>query len=386
MNIFKPALAYGVLLLIPCASSAQSSRTLIADAVFSEGFGMVSGLHELSDGRLMITDGLGQMLLWVEMDGGRMEQIGREGRGPEEYRTPDALYALAGDSTLMVDLGNGRLTVLGPDGEFIRTMPIARQVNGQMVTALPRGVDRMGRIYFQPFGMMMGRPGGGVPAPPDSASIARWNPADDAVDTLGVVKLEERKVETSGGANNRSVRIRPVRMSPQDAWAVAPDGRVAVARSDPYSLEWIGDGSHRQGSQVSIRPVRVGRPEKIEYLLTRRRGDINVMVDVNNGVRQMSFGRGRRNSDEVDISGEWPLNMPAFGTGAVRVAPNGDAWVRRNISADDEATFDVFGPDGNLKEQIKLPVGRHVVGFGDGVVYAVYFDEFDLQYLERYPM
>ena len=124
MNIFKPALAYGVLLLIPCASSAQSSRTLIADAVFSEGFGMVSGLHELSDGRLMITDGLGQMLLWVEMDGGRMEQIGREGRGPEEYRTPDALYALAGDSTLMVDLGNGRLTVLGPDGEFIRTMPM----------------------------------------------------------------------------------------------------------------------------------------------------------------------------------------------------------------------------------------------------------------------
>lgn len=386
MKFFKPAFACGALLLIPCVSPAQSSRQLVADAEFPEGFGRVSGLRELSDGRLMISDGLGQMLLWIDMERGGMEQIGREGQGPEEYRTPDALYALAGDSTMMVDLGNGRLTVLGPDGEFVRTIPIARQVDGRMVTALPRGVDRQGRIYFQPFGMMMGPPRGGAPTVPDSASIARWNPADDLVDTLGTVKLEERKLETSGGMNNRSIRIRPVRMSSQDSWAVAPDGRVAVARSDGYSLEWIGDGSHRRGSQVSFRPVRVGRSEKIEYLKSRRRGDINVMVEIDNGVRQMSFGRGRGNSDEIDISGQWPSNMPAFGAGAVRVAPNGDAWVRRNISADDYATFDVFGSDGDLKEQIKLPVGRYVVGFGDGVVYAVYFDEFDLQYLERYRM
>jgi hypothetical protein len=48
--------------------------------------------------------------------------------------------------------------------------------------------------------------------------------------------------------------------------------------------------------------------------------------------------------------------------------------------------IDVFDSNNNLKERILLPSGREVVGFGDGVVYAVYLDDVDLQWLERYPL
>ncbi len=371
---------------LPGIANSQTVRTLSPDSEFPEDFSMVSGLRELSDGRLLVTDALGQMLMWVDMDEGYREQIGREGAGPEEYRTPDALYALSNDSTLMVDLGNGRLTVLDSEGSFVRTMPISRQVGSETVIALPRGVDSEGRVYYRPFGMTMMRPGGGIPTPPDSAAIARWNPAGNTIDTLGMAKLRERKVSTSGSANNRNISVEAVRLSPQDAWGVAPDGRVAVARSDGYSLEWIDEDSSVRGNQVPFEPVRVGRAEKLEYVKAGSRGGLSVGVTINNGARTTSFGRGGGSSDEPDITGEWPATMPPFAGDVVRVAPNGDAWVRRNTASDEESTFDVFGADGNLREQIKFPVGRQVVGFGNGVVYAVYFDEFDLQYLERYPL
>ena len=57
------------------------------------------------------------MLFVVDMDAGTRAQVGAEGQGPEEYRQPDAVWPLPGDSTLLVDLGNGRLVVLGPDLE-----------------------------------------------------------------------------------------------------------------------------------------------------------------------------------------------------------------------------------------------------------------------------
>ena len=376
---------FGLVLSTVTTRAQVSERRLTSDAEFPEGFSLVAGLREMPDGRLMISDAIGQMLMFADMDTGEMEIIGREGRGPQEYRTPDALFPLPGDSTLFVDLGNGRLTVLGPNGGFGETRPIARDIRGQLVAILPRGVDAQGRVYFQPLAFGGGRPGAGLP---DSAMIARWDRRTDVIDTLGAVKLEERIFERSGSANNQSVRLRQVPMSSQDAWNVAPNGRVVVARSPEYYVEWIGDGAHQRGPTVDFDPVRVRTAEKESWVESRGRGGLRIGVTIENGVRQMSFGRGAGNSDRPDISGyEWPETMPAFTTGAaVNVDLNGNAWVRRSVRIGNNQVYDVFGADGELAERIILPAGRQVVGFGENTVYAVYFDEFDLQWLERYPM
>lgn len=371
------------LVLSAVTTHAQTERRLTADAEFPEGFSLLSGLREMPDGRLMISDAIGQLLMFADMDTGEMEIIGREGQGPQEYRTPDALFPLPGDSTLFVDLGNGRLTVLGPNGEFGETRPIARDIRGQLVAILPRGVDAQGRVYFQP--LSFGRPGSDLP---DSAMIARWDRRTDVIDTLGAVKLEERSLERSGSANNLSVRLRQVPMSPQDAWNVAPNGRVVVARSPEYYVEWIGDGVHQRGPTVNFDPVRVRTAEKEFWVESRGRGGLRIGVTIENGVRQMNFGRGAGSGDRPDISGySWPETMPAFTTGAaVDVDLNGNAWVRRSLRIGSNQVYDVFGVDGELAERIIFPAGRQVVGFGENTVYAVYFDEFDLQWLERYSM
>jgi hypothetical protein len=329
----------------------------------------------------MIADPLGQVLIIADMGAGTADTLGGVGQGPAEYRQPDGLFALPGDSTLLVDLGNGRLTVLAPDGSFGSTMPIAQGepgAGGGLLIVLPRGVDEQGRLYFQPFG---GRSGAGLP---DSAAVLRLDRASGAVDTVTMVKLPEMKRSVSGGAGDQNVNITPVPLSPQDAWAVAPDGRVAVARSGDYHLEWIlPDGSVVRGAPIAYRPVKIERADKEEWAENLGNG-LRIAVMVSNGERRVSFGRGGSGGAPDLDKFDWPDTKPAFVSNGVWVAPEGDAWVERHVPAGSPARFDIFGSDGRLEGTLILPAGRKLVGIGQGAVYAVRTDDLGMQWLERY--
>lgn len=353
-----------------------------ADAALTESFSSIQGLRELSDGRLLVADPLGQALVVVDLSSGRADTIGRVGPGPEEYRQPDGLFPLPGDSTLMVDLGNARLTVLGPDGSFGETAPLARGEpgSGSMLIILPRAVDSRGRVYFQSLGGRMGA------TLPDSAPVLRWDRQSGAIDTVAMVKLQTLKRSTSGGPGNQNVQIRPMPLSPQDTWAVAPDGRVAAVRASDYHIDWIKpNGQVVRGEPVPYRPVRV-RGEDKEQWVTGLGNGVQVMMSIDNGQRQMSMRRGGSlgaQAPGVDDF-EWPDVKPAFVASSAWVTPEGLLWVERHVQAGAPRTYDVFGERGQLRARVTLPQGRRVVGFGRGVVYLAWNDEFDLQYLERF--
>jgi len=56
------------------------------------------------------------------------------------------------------------------------------------------------------------------------------------------------------------------------------------------------------------------------------------------------------------------------------------------VDAGDPSTYDVFDRTGSLVRTITLDHGKRVVGFGGDSVYVVAYDEFDLNYLERYAL
>ena len=381
---FKGLLAAVFLAGTPFAADAQVAERALEDPlVFPEQFNAVAGLRELADGRVMVSDGLGQQLLILNMEDGTMTRIGREGQGPREYKTPDALFPMPGDSTLLVDLGNGRLTMLGPDGSFGETMPIGQQEGGRMVVLLPRAADAEGWLYFSSIIRMAGA-GAGIP---DSAPVTRFDRRTRTIDTVAMVKLEDRKVKRSGGPNNRSVGITPVPLSRRDAWGVARDGSVVLVRSGDYHVEWIGpDGAVTAGHPVRYEPVRIKKADKIEYVENAARNALSIAMRVNNGRPTMSFGRGgSRINREIDRY-EWPEFKAPFTGSTVRVDHQGNAWVRRSVPAGSPVVFDVFGRDGNLKERVTLPEGRNLVGFGAGVLFAIVYDDMDLVTLERYRL
>lgn len=370
--------AVGVVGLSSAPVFAQGP-TLTRDAEFPEAFGMLSTVRELPDGRVMVADPLGQMLAILDMDSGDMELLGREGPGPDEYRQPDAVYALPGDSTLLVDLGNGRLTVMDSQGTFGKTMPIAvsqpgRVGPGSFQMMLPRAVDAQGRIYFT-----LGGGFGGA----DSTSIGRYDRATETIDTVARVKPQEVRRSESRG----NIQIRQMPMTPRDDWAVGPDGTVALIRSDGYYVQVIHpDGRVSTGPTLDHRLIRPRDQEKLAWLEASRASGMRISIEAGpGGQRSISMSRGGGGRGAPDIGAyEWPSRMPAFRAGATVVDPHGTIWVARTTRAGDDSIYDIFDGEGNKISQVTLSPNSTVIGFGAGTAYVVRTDEFGLQWLERY--
>ncbi len=376
--------------LAPGEGAAQAPREITLSrpsATFAEPFSFIAGLRELPGGVILVSDGLENVLLRVDLTRGTADTVGRSGRGPGEYMSPDGIFPYTGGGTLLMDLGNGRLSHYAADGSYRESWSIARGEPGRgMTMVVPQGTDRAGRIYFE-------SRGGGVPgtAPPDSGKVLRWDPARDIIDTVATVKLPETKVSTSGSANNRSVSMRQTPLSGRDAWAVAPDGRIALVSVKDYHVEWHDAGGRRVvGKPVPFRPVPVRQADKEEYQAEVASSGLSMSVEVNNGQRSTSFRRGGQRGGPgggaAQPEPEWPTVKPPFNPTGVRVSPEGDLWVERYVPAGAPRQYDVFGSDANLKFRVTLPAGRRLVALGQGVVYTRHLDDDDLQYLERYAI
>ena len=356
-----------------------------AEAVYGEPFSVVSTVRELPGGDVLVADPLGQVVVRLDLDAGRADTIGGVGEGPTEYRQPDAVWPLPGGRTLLVDLGNGRLTELGPELEFGETRPysLGDMSMGQLVMALPQAVDNRGRLYFRGFGGM-----GGMGS--DSADVLRLDLETGLIDTVATFKRPETIVEVSGGAGERNERVSQVPLSPADAWGVAPDGRVVIARAGDYHVDWLSDdGSIVSGTPVPYTPVGLGRAEREEWGQERMEagGGLTISAEIENGSMSIQATRGGSSDDDEDLDDRpWPEVKPPFYDRPVPVDGLGRAWVRRHREAGEAPAYDVFGSDGELAVPVELPMGRRVVSFGDGVLYAVHMDDFGLQTLERYAL
>jgi hypothetical protein len=383
------------LTFVPAIADAQTPLGQ-PNASFPEDFGSIQSVRELADGRVLVADPLGRELYLVDMDAGTRQVVGRQGQGPDEYMQPDAVWPLPGDSTLLVDLGNGRLVSIGPDLRFGPTMPIAsgdpRPGQGAAFSlALPQAVDAEGRIYTRALGMGGGPGGGG--ALPDSGGVLRIDRATRTSETAATVKLQERISRTTGGANDRNVSIESVPLSPEDAWGVAPDGAVVVARAGDARVEWIEpSGRVVRGPAVAGGQLPIRTAEKEEWLRDQARsgGGVAVMMSIENGAVSTNLSRGGAQPGggrqrEVDQY-TWPDRTPPFRSGRVPVDPLGRAWVARHVPAGGPSTYDVFDRTGTRVATYTLTAGTRVIGFGEGSVYAVSYDDFDLNYLERYSL
>jgi hypothetical protein len=355
--------------------SAQSvQRTTLGALVteFPEPFSSISGIRELSDGRLMVSDRLEKAVRILDFASGTMREIGRVGSGPGEYQMPGSLLPLAADSTLLVDFGNMRLTVIGPSGQMHRSSSM--QQSDRFLN--PTGSDAFGRLYFDDLGSFSAGPD----ELPDEVAVLRWDPAADVFDTVGYMPRPEARAMSSGGGGGARFSVR--RMSPlqaRDAWGVAPDGRLAIARAEPYRVEWlVPGGSKITGSTVPYEPVRVTEEDKETF---SNRSAVGVMITSGgegSGSRTVTIPSP--DADELD----WPEAKPAFQPSGISVAPDGTAWVRRYVAHDAPERYDVFDASGNRIRHVELPAGRRLEGFGDGCVYLVRVDEDDLQWIEKY--
>lgn len=362
--------------------AAQGARQVTlgrAEARVSAPLSLVTTVRELRSGQLMVADPIERKLMVFDANLASMRTIGREGSGPGEYRQPDAVWAFPGDSTLVTDLGNARLSVVGPDGKYARSMPITSGGGGGPPMAMfPGGTDAKGNIYFAPPRMDMKI---------DTGDVMRADARGASTKPMARVKTPDVDRQESGGENSRSIQIRPIPLAAADGWAVNADGDVVVLRTGDYHAEWIGTSGRRAGAPVPVTRARIGEAEKKEWVTQQMlSGGISMQVEDNNGQRSVSFGRNRPQQEPSTSGYKWPATKSAFDAGSLRVDASGRVWVRRLRAAGEPVQYDVFGKDGNLAGSVTFPARRTLVGFGARSLYAVEVDD-DGQYsIERYAV
>lgn len=377
---------------VPSTAATQSVPTrLLArpEAEFPEPFTLVAGVRELRDGRVIVVDPRDRTVQLVDFRSARAERIGREGSGPGEYGLPQRLIPLPGDSSAVFDVLNSRLLVITPQGKPGGFLELPQSGGGRGTVILGAGgltADAQGMFYSS--GTPFRTTGQGIEAV-DSVAIERWNRASGKRDTIAYLRLAQGSAKVSGRAGNVAVSIgggNP--FSPQTAWAVAPDGRVAIVHPEPYQVEYVRpDGSRSRGPVIPYEKVRVNEAHKNQWRQSVKSSGMAIMVEDGPGGRKMQAGP----VPNVPDPGDWPEYLPPFlGQGGsqfnVLFAGDGMLWVRRTGAVDAAPTYDVIDRAGRVAFRVQLAKRSRVVGFGNGTVYVVRSDEDDLQYLQRFRL
>ena len=365
------------------SADAQSlNRVELAEpqATFHEPFSRITGVRELTDGSLIVADRLEQAIRIVDLHAGTMADVGRVGGGPGEIQMPGGLFPLPGDSTLLLDFGNLRLSVIAPNGRIPHSTAMLTP-EGSLIN--PTGVDARGRIYFDQGGMRVG-PSGTLETS-IRAPILRMAWEATALDTVAYLPIPKPSGSSQSiSMNGGDFQIQGMTPLPKEAtWAVALDGRVAVVNADPYRVEWFDHGSSTLGPVVTYEPVRVTRKDKEAWADRLGGGAMMIAMDGGGGGGGSGSSTMRLPRPDPDDM-EWPEVKPPFPQSAARVTPDGALWVQRSVAHGEPQLFDVFDGAGVRVRQVELLPGRQIVGFGAGVVYVVRVDEDELQWLEVY--
>jgi hypothetical protein len=407
--------------------AAQQVRTLPApDATFEEPFSNVSGLRELSNGRVIVADARDKVLQLIDLASQEATKIGREGSGPGEFGMPMRLFPAPRDTSYLFDPLNQRYLAIAPEGKAVGQFmleaappppvaadaPASRQVGtpqgarqgaapqggrgsqfggAGLRIGFPEGADAQGRIYMATPGFSTDA--NGVPVSPDSAPITRWTRATKKTDTLTWVRLAKSSVQTSGSQGNMRVMVGGANpLAIRDAWAVFPDGRVAVLRGAEYRIDFVmPNGSIVRGQPIKYSPIKFTEADRKEEEAQRNRArQGSMMITMNTGAsgtqRSAQMGPGA-NAPPLEPLTDWPEVKPPFrpGNGALWARPNGELWVRRMEPAGAKGTlYDVINAQGAVAHQVRVQHGINVVGMGNGTIYTTKADEDDLLYLQRH--
>lgn len=402
------------------AQTLPPVRTLgpITHVSTSGMLGSVSTVRPLPSGQVIVNDISRRQLVLLDADLRTSKVIADStaATGRAYGVATDGLMTFTADSSIFVDAPSQSMSVLDPNGLVARVMSAPAEarylVGGPFGTP---GFDPKGRLVFRGMPPIASSAAGEsradnrgprFPQYADSAPIIRLNLQSRRRDTVAYVKVPRETVSAS-----RDVQGRPgppkVIASPLpviDAWALLPDGSVAVLRGADYHLEIVSmNGARRvfakfahpwqrltddekqsviDSAQVEEDKVREALKRAVLANPTASAGAIPETPGRPAGVTVTVLqGRGAGTAEFQPTrvvmipAKELPDYRPAFRLDALRVDHAGNLWVRTTLPGKPGAIYDVIGQGGAIFDRVAVPYGRSIVGFGEHVAYLSVLDE-----------
>lgn len=333
----------------------------------------MSGARELPDGRVLLTDFREPAVYVVDLRRRTRTKLGRTGAGPNEYRQPGGIYSGPGDTLFVLDRGQPRVLLVNSAGAIVgmRSVELRGTSSSSDQDLDFKRVDANARAYFAGERSLRSLARGEAPQP---TPLLRLEPASQRLDTVTTLQPPETRILSAEG---NMIRSRTVVFSPQDGWGLAPDGRVAVVRAQPYRIEWISpDGRVTRGPEVAFQAVPVTDADREAFEEQLGSGSP--------GVAQ----RGQRVATTATSSATlFAATKPPFNHEEVVVAPDGRVFVMRYLPANAKrVVYDVFDERGARADRIELPERSRIIGFGANAIYVAERDADDLPTLRKYKL
>lgn len=318
---------------------------------------LVSGL--ILNGQRMVVADSGSRLIYVLGSSGEvLATLGGEGEGPQEFAQLTNVVHVAGDTILVQDAGNGRLSVYW-DGSLLSQASFVSWTGSTLYRVL-------GRVHegyaLWPAGFM------GHPPEPEPGwhhyPILRLDRGSMSLDTVAMVGLH----------------LHP---EPDDHNPVRPVGTVSVAggevvygTTDRPELVWSsGGGKIRQIARWKASTEGVDEEDWAAYERNYR--------DRYADVYQPSELERRLVEQREDFSGPPPQFGRAFGDREGRI------WLSAYQLGQDPTRarrFSVVAPDGRLLGAIEFPRSVRILDVAGDRVLTVDYDEFDVQAVAVYRL
>jgi hypothetical protein len=366
---FRSTLLLSALLCWPAANAPAQATLSLAPGQLLEGveFSRIGSVRELADGRVLVTDGLEKQLSVVDFQKSTSLPLGRIGDGPGECRTPGMLFALPGDTTWMVDLMAGRWLVL--KGTAFAGVITANDPPIRNSARNPVGLDHAGHaLITQAARDLNGIRGTVKTGAADSTWVVRVDRRTGAADSLTKMRARPSRIAIAGGKDISSVSIQMNPLAAGEQAVIFSDGMVAVARLDPYRVDWYSSkGVRIAGLPLPFQAVAVDGTEKSAVMKRMARD-------------------GEAPADPGTIP-DWPPVLPPFPNPSLKAAPDGRLWILRMRSTKAPGTdYDIVDRTGKLAARLHLAPNEIVAGFGSSRVYVVTTDDDGIQHLRRHPL
>ncbi len=256
--------------------------------------------------RLLLVERITDEVWIVDLNSGDFIQLGREGEGPGEYRSPSH-GGWAGDSIWITDSQLRRIVVYGPEGEHVRTLT-SGVFSGAGPSAVPDGFMSGGTYFLRSRrGTMEVIRGNGV------NTHLTWLSSTGEI--LQNLTLQTRNADllaqtANGGAYHTTQPFAQFDHSAVDptgggVWTASGSGRVISVRRF--------DG---EGREVFSRVVRYDAPEL-------RRADIEGWID---RVFERNPSLGGRYDEPIRDAIERPETWPMFNQ--ITAGTDGSLWMR----------------------------------------------------------
>ena len=352
-----------------------------------EQFGNVRGVGFDGAGRLYVFDNQADRVTVVGPDGEFLRAFGRSGEGPGEFRSPDGLAVMRDGRVVMADLGHRAYHIFGADGVLERMVRMAPEPGDVSITDLLPDPGReaiftaVGAQNLSVGGATVGRTSPHTSRPVERIMLTGDVAIKDTVAEGWLFPGGDQDGLPVAGQVNFGLPPRQV-FGPRMLAGVLPDGSVAFSDSSAYAIKIA-----RPGAGVwrilkrPFRPIPVTNQvieAETEWRIERLRAR-GVPPTIINGVNVARESPRENVVSYMNLVGVFDEVSIVRGLGT---SWDGEIWVRRHGEepGDDAGPIDVLTMDGRYIGTYPAGAVAWPAAFGpDGLVAFIETDEMDVE-------